>query len=289
MQLRKILLKTGLPLALAILSVPRSAPQQAPPAAGARILIMPRRVVSGERATLAVLDINGRLTPDVTVRFSNGERLKTDTTGRARFVASLNPGILFGSIEGRPGRVPMVVLSRAEAGSSAIEVTSAPRIASTADRFEISGNGFCGDADANQVTIGSEQALVLASSPAMLVVLPPNEIAPGQVPVHVSCAKREAAGFSVMLVELELEADTAPLGPGDVRQLTVRVRGTTGKVILEARNLAPEFAELRGGNPLRQTSSGGQENTARFEVVGRKKGNFLVSIRLVPSAGKPRP
>ncbi|HMI52904.1 MAG TPA: IPT/TIG domain-containing protein [Candidatus Saccharimonadales bacterium] len=249
---------------------------------------MPRQIVSGERATLAVLDVNGRLTPGVTVRFSNGERLKTDATGRARFVASLNPGILFASIEGRPGRVPMVVLSRAEAGTPAIEVTSAPRIASTTDRFEISGHGFCGDADANEVTIGNEPALVLASSPATLVVLPPTEIAPGQLPVRVSCAKNEAISFSMMLVGLELEADSAALGPGDVRQLTVRVKGTTTKVALEARNLAPEIAELRGGNPMRQASSGGADNTARFEVVGRQKGSFLVSIRLLPSIGKPR-
>jgi len=288
MQLRKTLPRAGLFVVLCFFGEPRSVPQQAPPAIGARILIMPRQIVSGERATLAVLDVNGRLTPGVTVRFSNGERLKTDATGRARFVASLNPGILFASIEGRPGRVPMVVLSRAEAGTPAIEVTSAPRIASTTDRFEISGHGFCGDADANEVTIGNEPALVLASSPATLVVLPPTEIAPGQLPVRVSCAKNEAISFSMMLVGLELEADSAALGPGDVRQLTVRVKGTTTKVALEARNLAPEIAELRGGNPMRQASSGGADNTARFEVVGRQKGSFLVSIRLLPSIGKPR-
>jgi len=52
--------------------------QQAPNPAGARILLLPRRIVSGERATLAVLDVNGRLTPGVTVAFSNGDRLTTD-------------------------------------------------------------------------------------------------------------------------------------------------------------------------------------------------------------------
>src|SRR5262249_2414652 len=37
--------------------------QQVPPASAARILLVPRRMISGERATLAVLDVNGRLTP----------------------------------------------------------------------------------------------------------------------------------------------------------------------------------------------------------------------------------
>jgi len=65
------------------------------------------------------------------------------------------------------------------------------------------------------------------------------------------------------------------------RQLSVHVRGTTSKITLEARNLAPDIAELTGGNPLRVSSSGGEENVARFEVVGRKRGSFLVSIRLL--------
>src|SRR5712692_5977239 len=69
--------------------------QQAPAASGARILLLPRQTVSGERATLAVLDVSGRLTPGVTVNFSNGDRFTTDATGRALFVAPLNPGVIF--------------------------------------------------------------------------------------------------------------------------------------------------------------------------------------------------
>ena len=71
------------------------------------------------------------------------------------------------------------------------------------------------------------------------------------------------------------------------RALTVRVRGTTAKITLEARNLATEIAELTGGNPLRTSSSGGAENLGKFEIVGRKNGSFLISIRLVSSLGRP--
>ncbi|MGH9675647.1 MAG: hypothetical protein ACRD36_00980, partial [Candidatus Acidiferrum sp.] len=153
--------------------------QKAPPASGARILILPRRVVSGERATLAVLDVNGRLTPGVTVHFSNGDSLTTDATGRALFVAPLDSGIVFGTIAGRAGRVPTAVLTAAEAGTASISVSSAPRVASLSDRFEVSGQGFCGEADSNQVTIGGRTALVLASSPVSMAVLPPSELAAG--------------------------------------------------------------------------------------------------------------
>ena len=263
--------------------------QQAPPASGARILILPRRVVSGERATLAVLDVNGRLTPGVTVNFSYGDQFTTDATGRAQFVAPLNPGVVFGSLVGRSGRVTMVVLSATEAGNtSSIAVSSVPRIASLSDRFEVSGQGFCGEADANQVTIGGRQALVLAASPSSLTILSPPESEPGAQQVNITCAKRGDASFLMTFVELQLEADSSPLSPGEHRTLTVRVRGTNTKVWLEARNLAPDIAELTGGTLLRTATSGGAENLARFQIAGRKRGSFLISIRLLATSTAPR-
>src|SRR5580704_10854130 len=55
----------------------------APSASGARILLLPRKIGSGEHATLAVLVVNGRLSPGFRVNFSDGDRMTTDTTGRA--------------------------------------------------------------------------------------------------------------------------------------------------------------------------------------------------------------
>jgi len=261
----------------------------APAPTAARMLLLPRRIVSGERATLAVLDVNGRLTPGVTVNFSNGDRLKTDATGRALFVAPLNPGMIYGSIAGRTGRVSTVILTPAEASAPTMEISSAPLVASLTDRFEIAGKGFCGDADANQVTIAGQSALVMASSPVALMVLPPMELDPGPAAVSVTCAKRDAPEFSVTFVELELRADSSPLKRGEHRTLSVRVRGTAEKISLEARNLAPDITELVGGNPVRRQSSGGEPaNVAQFEVAGKKNGTFLISIRLVPTLARPR-
>src|SRR5260370_35402609 len=205
--------------------------QQSPPAAsGARILLLPRKIISGERATLAVLDVTGRLTPGVTVKFSNGDRFTTDATGRGLFVAPLNPGVIFGSIAGRTGRVATAILPSGEAAATSLEVSSAPRAASLTDRFEILGNSFCGDADANQVTIAGQPALVVASSAVALGVLPPPEQKPGGAVVEVSCAKRRSLPFSITLVWLELEADSSPLKPGEHRELKVRGLGTGAKI-----------------------------------------------------------
>jgi phage FluMu protein gp41 len=254
----------------------------------ARTLLLPQQMVSGERATLAVLDANGRLTPGVTVQFSNGDRFTTDVTGRALFVAPLNPGVIFASIAGRSDRVPTVILSPSEAATASMEISGAPSVATLTDRFELLGRGFCGDADANQVTIGDQPALVLASSPATLVVLPPTELEAGAAKVEVACAKRQAPAFTIALVELGLQADSSPLKPGEHRTLTVRVRGSTAKVFLEARNLAPRIAELAAGNLVRASSTGGTENVARFHLTGRINGSFAISIRLLPSLTHPQ-
>jgi len=262
--------------------------QQAPPASGARILLLPRKIVSGDRATLAVLDMNGRLTPGVSVAFSNGDHLKTDATGRAMFVAPLNAGVISAGITGRPGKVYTTILNPTEASSETIEIAAAPRFASLSDRFELAGRGFCGDADANRVTLDGKSALVLASSPTALLVLPPLDLVAGEARVEVNCAKRDAQPFTVKFVALSLDADGSPLAPGDHRTLTVRVRGTMSKVSLEARNIAPDVAELSGGNPARVASSGGTENSAEFQLVGKQRGNFVVSIHLLPNQSAPK-
>ena len=263
--------------------------QQAPAPSGARILLLPRKLVTGERATLAVLDVAGRLTPAVKVDFSDGESVITDATGRALFVAPLNSGIIHAGIEGRAGRVISAVLTPAEVPSATEAVTAAPRVASVSDRFEFLGHGFCGDADANHVTIAGLPGLVLASSPASLTVLPPTNMDPGPAQVKLTCAQKSAVPFTILFVSLELEASDAPLAPGERRTLTVHVRGSSARINLEARNLSPEVAELEGGEKVRAVSSGGAENVANFELAGKQRGNFIVSIRLLAPLSAPRP
>ena len=265
------------------------AAQKAPAPSAARILLLPKRIVAGEPATLAVLDVNGRLTPGVSVNFSDGDHIVTNATGRALFVAPPEPGVIYATIGARSARVYTTVLSAAEVSSSSVKVSSAPQFASLADRFELTGSGFCGDADANIVRVGAKSALVLASSRATLIVLPPSGLDPGPANVEASCGKRFAPTFSMVFLDLSLDADSSPLTPGEHRTLTIDVRGTTAKVPLEALNLSPKVAELSGGNPAKVSSSGGQENEARFELIGRERGNFLISVRLLPARTPLRP
>jgi hypothetical protein len=257
--------------------------QPAPAAKNARILLVPRRMISGDRTTLAVLDMNGRLTPGVTVAFSNGDHVTTNATGRGLFVAPLTLGLLYATIQGRPGRVQTLVIAASAVGNTPA-VLQSPHFASLSDRFELQGHGFCGDADKNIVQVNGENALVMASSSESITILPPEDLQPGPADVTVSCNKGPAGAALVNFLALALEADTSPMQPGQKRTLTVRINGTHEKVTLEARNLAPDIAELGGGNPAKATSSGGAENVASFPLTGKQRGNILVSIRLLPWA-----
>lgn len=282
------LLSVGFAAALFLFYVASYAQEKpSAPATKGRILLLPRTIVAGERATLAVLDVDGRLAPGITVLFSNGDHLTTDKSGRALFIAPLTLGALSASIAGRPGHVFTTVLPAAGNVAAPMEVTAVPKIASLSDRFEIQGHAFCGAADANEVTVSGDPALVLASSPTSLLVLPPLDISPGRASVDISCDQQNGPPLEVVFVALDLQADASPLAPGLHRQLTVQVRGTRGKVELEATNLAPDIAELVGGNPLRVFSSGGGKNLAHCEVIGRQRGNFLISIRLLAQPSRP--
>jgi hypothetical protein len=268
---------------LAATHVASAAEQQAPPAKNARILLVPRKMISGDRTTLAVLDVNGRLTPGVTIAFSNGDHVTTDSTGRGAFVAPLTPGALYATIQGRPGRVQTLVIP-APTNKDAASAVQAPHFASLSDRFELQGHGFCGEADKNVVQINGRAALVLAASSESMTILPPEALAPGPADVTVACNQGQTNLAHLTFLSLLLEADTSPLQPGEKRTLAVRIGGSQEKVILEARNLAPEIAELAGGNPARAISSGGVENVAQFPLAGKQHGNILVSIRLLPGA-----
>jgi hypothetical protein len=262
--------------------------QPAPAAKNARILLVPRKMISGDRTTLAVLDMNGRLTPGVTIAFSNGDHVTTNATGRGIFVAPLTPGVLYATIQGRPGRVQTLVIA-APANAGPPSVVQAPHFASLSDRFELQGHGFCGDADKNTVQVNGETALVMASSSESMTILPPENLQPGPADVTVACNQGAASAARLIFLSLSLQADSSPMQPGQKRTLSVRIEGTRDKVTLEARNLAPEIAELAGGNPAKAVSSGGAENVAGFPLTGKQRGNILVSIRLMPGAVRAKP
>ncbi len=238
-------------------------------------------MVTGTKATLAVLDSQGRLAPGVVVEFTGGARVTTDSTGRAVFLAPA-PGVLLAHLSGQTGNVPAVVLPAAESGPTGLRVTSYARVVSLSDRFEVSGNGFQGAAGANRVTLGGKAALVVAASTIALVVIPAPGLDAGPAQFTVESEGRASGPLPVTLVALELSASKERLAAKESGVLTVRVRGSSEQLIVEVRNLSPDLVALASGAVQQLTTSGGEDNTAQVKMRGVRPGDFSISARLLP-------
>ncbi len=252
-----------------------------PKSSAGKTILLPSQMVAGTKATLAVLDSQGRLAPGVVVEFTGGPRVTTDSTGRAVFLAPA-PGVLLAHLSGQTGNVPAVVLPAAESGPTGLRVTSYARVVSLSDRFEVSGNGFQGDAGADRVTLGGKAALVVAASTIALVVIPAPGLDAGPAQFTVESDGRSSGPLPVTLVSLELSASKERLAAKESGVLTVRVRGSSEPLIVEVRNLSPDLVALASGALQQVTTSGGEDNTAQVKMRGVRPGDFSISARLVP-------
>lgn len=273
--------------------------QQAPKPHAApvpRQLILPETVVAGAPATLAVLDTQGSLVPNVVVELPEGQRVTTDPTGRALFKAPNQPGTLIAKIAGHAITASASVVNsenlaprgRPGASPSSISIASYPRAIAIHDRFSLEGYGFRGAADANHVTLNGDPCLVVASSPVSLVMLPGPRVPIGEILLRVSVGGTDAGEFPVSAVMLEINGPTEAVGAGSTGKLIVRAIGTTEPLLLEVRNASPGVIQLAKGNVQRLKTSGGDENAAPVEVKFVTGGNYLVSARLLSEeAGTP--
>ena len=274
-----------------------AAAQQAPklPASPtARLIILPPRVVAGAQATLAVLDSQGRLLPNVTVELPGGQKVTSDKTGRALFKAADHPGTMVAKVSGHaisasadvvasedPG--PHVTPERTPGGGN---VLSYPHVMAIHDRFTLVGSGFRGAADSNHVFLNGEPCLVVASSPVSLVVLPGPRVPVGDVNLRVTVAGIDAGQFPVSAVLLEFSGPAEAVNAGSSGKLIVHAHGTTEPLLLEVRNGSPGVIQLSKGNVQRLKTSGGDENIAPVDVKFVTGGNYSVSARLIPDDGR---
>lgn len=260
-----------------------AAAQDARSPAGAKI-VLPPKLVAGERATLAVLDRAGRLAPGVAVEFSGGERVTTDATGRAAFTAPAAAGVLLARLGIRGGSASATVVAPNPNPPDGVQIVECPRFISVSDRFVVDGSGFRGEADGNRAMLGDQPALVLAASPVALVVLPGSPTAEGPAQLVIEVGGRSPGPVPVTLVSLVVTSAKKQLAPGEKGTLSVRVHGTDQRLVIEARNHTPDVVELPRGNVQRVTSSGGSVNIAEIEMSGLRAGDFSLSARLIPSA-----
>ncbi len=271
-------------LALAVLFLYAFCAPVAGAAKPARV-VLPPKLVAGQPATLAVVDENGQLLKDVIVTFTGAAQVTTDETGRAIFTAPAQQGVLFAEARSSEGaaRGSSVVILPAE--HVVLSLADAPSMISRASEFAVSGSGFRGEADENEVTLGGKPAIVLAASPASLVIVPPPDLAPGAAELQIEVLAGKTPPHMMVVVALEVEAEPGRLAPKQRGMLTIRARGAEVPVEVVVINHSPEIIDFAGKETkLRLLTKGGEENSATTEIRGRKEGDFDLEVRLVPLA-----
>src|ERR1700719_1195128 len=98
--------------------------------AAPRTIVLPQTTIAGAPATLAVLDSAGRMLPDVAVELSGGQKVTTDSTGRALFVVPGEPGVLTAQVPGHnvSASAPIVKSADPEPRTSMASLSPAVRV-----------------------------------------------------------------------------------------------------------------------------------------------------------------
>jgi len=256
------------------------------------MILLPPKLVVAAPATLAVLDPAGRLVAGATVELSSGEKVTTDATGRAEFLAPDTPGVLLANIPARKIDASTTVLLSPSALASAspenppegVRIFSYPHFLAIHDRFTVEGTGFRGKADDDRVFLADQQCLVLASSPLSMVVLPGPHTPIGQADLLVTVAGRGPGPDPVTLVLPEVSGPAESMTVGQKGTLTVALLGTDQRLVVEVHNFSPKLVDLARGNVQRVTTSGGARNIAQIEMACLAAGDYTIAVRLIPSA-----
>ena len=255
-------------------------------------IVLPPKLVAGQPGTLAVLDADGRLAPDVMVELGPGQnsneakiqRVKTDITGRAFFTAPSQGGVIFARVLGVTS--VGIVESASSVAKQGIAVRS---FISQRDPFSICGTAFRGDADANSVRLNDEPGLILAASPQCLMVLAGPKAKPGLTQIVVDVGPVHATAFATM-VSLDSGPANPPLAIGKKSVMTVRVEGSDKALAIVVENKTPGVLRFLRGDVQQLRTSGRPVNRAQIEVEALRSGDFSFHARLasVPDADAAR-
>ena len=200
-------------------------------------IVLPRTLVAGSRATLAVLDASGHLVAGAAVEISGFGEVKTDDAGRATFVApsgqaSFSADLKNGGAQAIAPTIPAAAFS-AGGSSSGAQIAYAPSVIAAAEPFEIGGSGFSGDASQDRVAIGAQSALVLAASPASIVALVNSSAIAGDAQLSVTVQGQRAGLRAVTLISLDVAGPPNPLMTGATAEFAVRVTGSAKPVLVQ--------------------------------------------------------
>jgi hypothetical protein len=247
-----------------------------PSAAWTVTIVLPPRVMAGHPATLAVFGADGKLASGVNITIDGGQMVTTDRTGHATFTAPAGRDYMLAKGSG----AAVAALVDPATGASEPAATTAPPVISRKDRFWVCTAGLRGEADADNVWINEEPALVLAASPECLVAVPSLKAAAGPATIRVEAPGTQAS-VKTTLVDLAFDAPRPSPVPGKGSRLEVRVRGTDEKLGLVVNNLTPNVLKFAEGDSQEVLTKGGADNVATIDVRAIRSGDYSFRARLI--------
>ena len=258
-------------------SSPLARAQSASSATWSVTIVLPPKVVAGQQATLAVFGADGRLAPGVAVDLGKNQQVTTDASGRALFTVPADGGVVLVRASGAAA----AALVDPNAPSPAQPALSVASFLSVRDRFSICSSGFRAEADANQILINGERALILAASPECVVALPGPKATPGPVHITAQTASGELSAAST-LVSLLFESPDPPPMVERKSRLAVQVLGSDQPLSIVVENQTPGVLKFLRGDREELRTAGGSQNSAEVEIQALRTGDYSFHARLLP-------
>lgn len=258
------------------------------PASSAATILYPSKALAGQFLTVSIVGAGVTPEPFVDVNF-NGANVPTNDAGKVTYQVpedatpgySLHLGIASRPADA-PGAVNILHPLATPTGPQVPKVDGLSPVVSARGYMMIEGHSFDGIAERNRVIVdGTNDAVVLASSPVQIVAKVPSNLAPGTHSVSVSTAGLRSNPGQFEFVSVEVN----PIGPdtprNDLRKLGVRVLGTQNKVRLKLTNQTRDVIKLVRGDEVIVVTSGGANNAATVQAQRLRSGNYQIDTEIL--------
>jgi len=269
-------------ISLLLAATAGAAPQDTSSKTWAVTIVLPPKLVAGRPATLAVLGVDGRLAEGIVVDLGSHSgtdvRVKTDKTGRAAFLAPTDAAVLIAKAS---GAAAAALIDPPPAPNSAPGAISLEPVVSRLDAFQICGGPFHGEAEADHVRLNDDPALVLAASPACLVILAGPRAAPGPANISIETGRDTPYVATTTLVALHFDPPVPPLLPEKKSSLVLHVQASDHPLRILVENKTPGVLRFVRGDTQELLTSGGEQNVATIEIQTLSTGDFSFRARIL--------
>ncbi|HLG14905.1 MAG TPA: IPT/TIG domain-containing protein [Blastocatellia bacterium] len=247
------------------------------------VVMMPDRVAPGPM-TFSVASLNGEVIAGQEVTLSGGAAgsttVTTDENGQATLDVPSEWKTITARVAGSVATALVVDMMTSDGGRPVID--NLPSRTTPGGIVNVHGRNFSAVPSDNVVTIGGQNARVVAASSNTLTVLAPRT-STGNVPVEVTTNGQHSARSTLEMIELSWDAGPSTLVSGQTITRMLRVTGTTKQVpiLIEDPPSDSATATPRG----RLLSSGGANNVVPVKIHASHAGGYGLNATLADSEG----